>query len=271
MILDVHDVSVSLQQHQILHNIYFQADNGQFIGLIGPNGSGKSTLIKAIANLLSDGKQQIKVDGKPLASYSDKQLAQMISYVPQHISTQFDFSVEDIVAMGRYVYTSRFQTLSNNDHAIIQQAMEQTNTAQLAKRSILNLSGGQRQLVFIARALAQQTPIILLDEPISALDIHYQLHVLSLLKQLAQSGKTILIVIHDLNLAARYCDRLLLLAEGKVVKFGQVEDVLQAEQLNETYQVETKIAKNLFTGSVDVTPLLNNKEGERKHEESYIY
>lgn len=256
MPIQLENIYVNIAKKNILKNINFTVEKGSITGVIGPNGSGKSTLLKAIANILPTSSGLITVNGKKQRAYRQKEMAKQLSYVPQDTAIGFDFKVKDIVAMGRYVYGSFLKGDDQADEDKIKSAMEQTNTLNLANESVLSLSGGQRQLVIIAKALAQDTPIILLDEPISALDIYYQIHVLSLLKELVRKGKTIIIVLHDLNIASRFCDQLLLLNQGEVEEYGSSKKVLTTALLKKVYHIETKVRADPLVDSITVTPFI---------------
>lgn len=259
--IQVENLGVRIQQKEILRGITLQIEKGECIGLIGPNGSGKSTLLKSIANLQKVSSGEVLIERKNLQAFKPKQLAEIVSYVPQDTTIDFDFTATDIVKMGRHVYSSRFAPDQSNDVREAERAMQMTGVLHLKDRSVLSLSGGQRQLVFIAKALAQNTPILLLDEPISALDIRFQLSILSMLKQLANEGKTIIVVLHDLNLAARYCSKLLLLSEGEMKRFGMPEQVLSQPIVDATYGVSTDIRMNAIIDAVSVTALSTNEKG----------
>lgn len=252
--IHVQNVSVSIQEKEILQNIHMHVHKGDYFGLIGPNGSGKTTLLKTIATLITPTSGTICIRNKHHHLYKQKELARQISYVPQDTIIDFDFNVKDIVAMGRHAHSKPFMN-RNSDNVVIQEAMERTNTWRFKDESILNLSGGQRQLVFIAKAIAQDTPIILLDEPISALDIYYQMHILKLLEDMTQQDKTVITVLHDLNLAARFCKRLVLLEHGKVKSLGTSEDVLTSENLKEAYFIDAHIREDHLTEALHITPL----------------
>src|SRR5690625_1888288 len=243
-LIQLNHVDVTIDEKQILHDISFSVNQGELLGLIGPNGSGKSTLLKAIATLIPTISGDILIDNTKHLSYSQKHLAKKMSYVPQETLSAFDFTARDVVAMGRHVYGSVFKSETKKDRQRIEWAMEMTKTLPLMHQSVLNLSGGQRQLVMIAKALAQDTPIMLLDEPISALDVHYQLHILSLLKELCEQGQTMIVVLHDLNLAARFCHRLLLLNHGRIQAYGTPEEVLTEQILKDVYHVQADIRKD---------------------------
>lgn len=254
--IHVKQVDVEIGTKQILHQIDFDVQQGEFFGLIGPNGSGKSTLIKTIAHLQQTKQGDIQVHEIPQQTFSNKELAKFISYVPQETVVGFDFKAIDVVKMGRHAYGSLFKSDTKEDEAIVRWAMEQTDTVHLMDRSIQSLSGGQRQLVMIAKALAQDTPIILLDEPISALDVYYQLKILTMLQSLCAQGKTIIIVLHDLNLASRFCHKLMILNEGKIQKLGTPEEVLTQSTLKNIYHIDAYIDRNTHMECVTVTPFL---------------
>lgn len=243
---------VSLRNKQILQNITCTFSPGKMIGIIGPNGSGKSTLLKTLATIYPYDHGQIQLDHSSIKKFNRKQIAKTMCYVPQDTNVAVDFSVRQVVQMGRHIHHPLFARESAKDKEIIEEAMQQTNITHLQDQSIQQLSGGQRQLVMIAKALAQDTPIILLDEPIASLDVYYQLYILHMLHRLRLQNKTIIIVLHDLNLAARFCDELLLLQHGRVKQFGLTKDVLTPQLLEDVYHVDTHIMWNTFTSSVQV-------------------
>lgn len=252
--IEISNLNVTLGEKHILRDIDMQVKQSEFFGLIGPNGSGKTTLLKTIAGLLPFNSGEIAIAGDPQSSFKAKALARQLSYVPQDTHIDFNFNVKDIVGMGRHAHGS-FLSRNDSNEQIVREAMEATNTWRFAEESILNLSGGQRQLVFIAKALAQDTPLILLDEPISALDVYYQMLILKLLKQLTEQGKTVIVVLHDLNLAARFCSKMLLLREGEVEAYGTCEEVLTKHTLKETYYIEAKVREDKLINALNVTPL----------------
>lgn len=252
-IIHTSDLQVVIEKKPILIDIHANIDKGDFIGLIGPNGSGKSTLLRTLAGLQRITKGTVTVAGKELNTYKTKERAALMSYVPQETKVDFHFKAREIVLMGRHVHTSRFTTETKEDIRCANLALQETNSLHLAEQSILNLSGGQRQLIFLAKALAQETPIMLLDEPISALDIHFQLHILELLQKRRNQGATIIAVLHDLNLAARYCNKLMLIKDGQMMQFGNPEHVLTNQLLKDAYHVNTHIRFDDATDSVTVT------------------
>lgn len=247
-------LSVSLNNKSILKDINIHVKRGEYVGLIGPNGSGKTTLLKTIVQLIASQQGEIRISGNPQSSYKHKEMARQLSYVPQDTHIDFDFNVKDIVAMGRHAHGGIFHK-NKEDDDMIQKSMVATNTWRFKDHSILNLSGGQRQLVFIAKALAQDAPVILLDEPISALDIFYQMHILKLLDQLTDQGKTIVIVLHDLNLAARFCKKIVLLKNGQVEAYGESKEVLTTDHLKNTYHIDATIREDSLIQALQITPL----------------
>lgn len=248
-------MSLQLGNKQILQEVSLTANKGDFIGLIGPNGSGKSTWLRAISGLLPYDSGSVLLKGKEISSYQAKEIAKVIGYVPQDTSLDFDFLVRDIVLMGRHAHIPRFGLESESDYKIAEQAIKTTNICHLAHQYVNQLSGGQRQMVFIAKALAQQTDVLILDEPTSALDINRQLQVLELVKKLTEEGVTVVTAIHDLNLAARFCNKLVLLTEGKVLAAGEPDVVLTTENLRESYRVHASVRYDSQIESHYVTPL----------------
>jgi len=253
----------------ILRDVSLHAKGGECIGLIGPNGSGKSTLLRILAGLSRPSSGSLTIAGKPLEQHTSKQLARIVGYVPQDTSIDFDFSVREIVLMGRHPHLSRFGSEREHDRIMVQKAMQQTATLHLANQTATCLSGGQRQMVFIAKAIAQDPELLLMDEPISALDIRNQLHVLELMRKLASSGLTVIAALHDLNLAARYCDKLVLLHDGEVIDTGTPEEVLTAETIHQAYEVLAKVHSDPWIGSPVITAIdtRRNSLQLKKHEQ----
>jgi len=250
------DVTFGVNGTKILRRVSLALQPGEFVGLIGPNGAGKSTLLKVISGLWRGADGTLELLGRPLNDYQPKEAAQIIAHVPQFTLLDFAFTVREVVLMGRSPHLGRFQLEGPRDRAIADQAMRITNTLDLAGRFVNTLSGGERQRVLIARALAQQPQILLLDEPTSNLDIRHQLGVLELIRALAHDqGLGVLAAIHDLDSAARFCDRLVLLAQGAVVAEGRPADVLTADTLGRVFGVEIWVERDSRTGAPRLTPL----------------
>ena len=232
-------------QSEILKDISFEVKAGAFLAIVGPNGAGKTTLLNLLCGLLRPEAGSIRIDAARIKSYSVKELAQIIAVVRQEFVPVFDFSVTEVVSMARTPYLGTFGFESKTDREIVDEALKATDTAQFAPRSLGTLSGGERQRVFIARALAQNTPILLLDEPTSFLDLKHQVGIYDLLKAAQlEKGKTIVAVTHDINLAAQYADVTLLLAADSGYQYGRARDVFSPEQIEKVFGVR------IFSGKV---------------------
>ena len=242
-------------QHPLLEGLDLNLYHKQFTGIIGPNGAGKSTLIRLLAGMLRGYKGQITLVEKQLHSYTRRELAHQLAYVPQHIELNFPFTVSEVVAMGRYAFRQGPLLSNEQQHSAIQDAIEAMDLQTLAGRSFTSLSGGEQQRTVIASALAQQAPLLLLDEPTTALDLRHQQLILQRLRQDArESGQSIVLVTHDINLAAQFCDRLILMHKGKIIADGTPEEVLQFSLLQEVYGVQVYIDVNPFTKSIYILP-----------------
>lgn len=225
-----------------------------FTGIIGPNGSGKTTLLRAFSHAIpSSG--ILKLDGRAVGDYTPAELGMALGFVPQEEERPFAYTVIQVVLMSRYARTSRFASLTQDDYARCHQALEETGVWHLKDRSIRALSGGEWQRVLIARALAQDTQVLLLDEPTSHLDLSHQAGVLSQMRTLAASGRTIIGVFHDLNLASLYCDRLLMIRGGRIVADGTPAEVLTPEKIHEVYGADVVTACHPATGRTFLMPL----------------
>lgn len=234
--LQVQNISYSLQNKPFLSGIHFHVKRGETLGIIGPNGSGKSTLIKLMSRLFLPDEGQILLDGQPLSRFRGKSLARKLAVVSQEGVATLPITVQEAVEMGRYPYYSFWHRDGNQDEEIVQQVMEKTGLSPLKNKSLDELSGGERQRVAIACAFAQEPEILLLDEPTTFLDIGYQLAILNLVRTWQkETGGTAIMVLHDLNLAAQYCDRLLLMEKGKVVQLGEAREIIDSELLSMVY------------------------------------
>lgn len=255
--IEIHNLSFCFEKKPVLEGINLSFARGKFHTIIGPNGSGKTTLLRMLARALEVNKGMITVNGVDLKTLRPKNLARQLAVVPQDSTWEFDFSVLDVVLMGRTPYLSRFATEGEADLAAARQAMEMTDTWRLRERSIISLSGGERQRVLVARAIAQQTGIIILDEPVSHLDLHHQITLLKQVRELNRRKEiTVLAVLHDLNLAAAFSDRLIVMAQGRVYCQGRPEEVLKPEIIRKVFGVEVAIIPNPETGRSYVLPKL---------------
>lgn len=260
MKLQVEKISFSYDDLKIFEDICLNVEKGEFIGLLGPNGSGKSTILKTLYRALEPDGGEVLLDDDDLLKMKIKRVARKIGVVGQENNIPFDFKVEEIVAMGRNPYKKLFEVDTQIDKEIVENALKQTGIEDLAKRNYVQLSGGEKQRVLIARVLAQQTDFLLLDEPTNHLDIYYQLQMFDLVKGL---GVTVLAAIHDLNLAALYCDRIYVLKEGRLYKGGTPEEILTPEVISEVYGIEVDVMIHSITNKVLITYLpksLHEKE-----------
>jgi iron complex transport system ATP-binding protein len=236
--LTVKDVSAGYGNSIILEDISTVVHPGELVALIGPNGAGKSTLIKSICGLLPIKTGTVYVDGKNLLKMEPTERARMVSVIPQARNLPPAFTVREVVLMGRTAYVGWLGKTSLQDELIANQAMQRTNLLGLADRRMDELSGGEQQRVLVARAIAQQPRVLLLDEPTTHLDISYQMNLLELIATLAHQDRlAILMAIHDLNLAAYYADRVILLVKGRIIAHGSPSEVLTPEVLSSAYQV----------------------------------
>lgn len=241
---------------KVLENVTFSISSGEFVGLLGPNGSGKTTLLKAISRTLRPKVGAVYLNETEIYSMRSREVAKNIAVVPQSLNLSFEFTALDIVLLGRHPHINRFKFESERDLAIAKWAMELTNTWHLAERQINELSGGERQRVMIARALAQEPKVLLLDEPTTHLDINNQLEIMDLLRGLCVRDKlVVLAVFHDFNLAARYCDYAILLRNGKIVSIGSVDEVLTSENIKEVFQVDVIVKRHPLTNSLYMIPI----------------
>ena len=235
-IIEVRDFSFSLGAKQILRDVSFSVRPGEYLSIVGPNGAGKTTLVKCIDGILTGGTGTIDLFGRPLANYRRKDLARRVSYVPQADGRAFPFTVEQFVLMGRYPYLNPFTSIGAPDRRAVADALELTGTAEFAGRLLDTLSGGERQKVYIAAALAQEADVLLLDEPTTFLDYRHQAEIRELLaKANRSSGVTIVSVTHDVNRAVLDSDRIVALSGGSVVFCGTPAEIMKAEVLEQIY------------------------------------
>ena len=241
---------------RVLDEVSVEASRGDLVGVIGPNGSGKTTLLKLLAGTLAPSKGSISLEGRPLSGWSRRETARRIAYVPQETHSSFDFSVLDIVLMGRFPHLGTFALEGPEDLSIARRALEATGTLAFESRSFSTLSGGEKQRVVIASALAQSADLLLLDEPTASLDIGHQLEVAALLARLnREQGVTMVLSTHDLNFAASLCRRLMLLRGGRTLGYGATDDVLTAGAVRALYDVEADVDRHRRAGHLTVTPI----------------
>jgi iron complex transport system ATP-binding protein len=259
--LQARDVSFSYKRrgasaHQVLDRVSIDVERGTIVGLLGPNGSGKTTLVRVIAGMLRPHTGSVLLDGEPVSGMARRDLARRLAVVPQETQTTFDFSVIDMVLMGRYPHLGPFELEGLADLDIAREALRATGTAALEARPFATLSGGEKQRVVIASALAQASDILLLDEPTTALDLGYQFEIASLLRRLnGERGTTMVVSTHDLNLAAAVCERIVLLKDGRVIAQGETATTLTAENIRLLYDVDADVQFHARAGHLTVVPL----------------
>ncbi len=270
--IEVQGLKMTYEAEPVLDGTAFKVDRGDLVALLGANGAGKSTLLRCISRILQPTGGHIYLDDRELRQLGSKDAARLMAVVPQETAADFDFTVEDIVTMGRFPYLRRFQKEDQNDFEIVGRAMEITGISHLANRSIATLSGGEKQRVIIARAVAQQPEVLLLDEPTANLDIGYQSMLLELTSRLNREQQvTVVAAIHDINLAVHHFDRFLLLSGGRVLAAGRAEEVITPENIRRSYGVKASTYRHPLNGVLQVSvarergPVDNKKKGPRAH------
>ncbi len=254
-LIETKSLTFAYAEEPVLNDVSINFQPGNFTGIIGPNGSGKSTLLKLIGGILPSPSETVFFKDRELSQYKKKELAIAIAWIPQEKQMAFPFKVIDIVLMGRHPYLSPLTFEGQDDYRIAEEAMRQTQVLEFAGRSFNEISGGEKQRVMIASAISQQPEVMLLDEPTSALDIKYQVEILGILKKLnEQDNKSLVLAMHDLHLASKYCKRLVLLKKGRVFCEGPPAEVLKKEILEEVYEVRVKIFHDDEDGSLIVVP-----------------
>lgn len=254
MRLVVQGVEFSYESVAVLDDIGFEADKGEIVGVIGQNGSGKTTLLKCMNRALHPKAGTVLVEGKEVSTMTRKDIANEMGVVPQNSGVNFPFTALEIVLMGRGPSLGRFEREDEDDIQIVKEAMTATDILHLADRRMTELSGGERQRVIIARALAQKPKILLLDEPTLHLDVNHQIELLELVRELAKREQlTVVLVSHDLNLAARYCDKLILLHKGRVLAAGPVKEVLNTSNIRQTFGIEAIVEYDQRIAAYNVT------------------
>ena len=252
-VVKVSKLDIGYGSRCVIKNVNFSLGKGEMVGIIGCNGAGKSTLLKTIRGLLPKQRGEVLYMGKPLEDYEEKELATKVAYLQQHVEVGFGYTGKDIVMAGRYPYMKWWQRESKEDERLALDCMAYTGTADLADRPVTEVSGGQKQRILIAKVLAQQTPIIFLDEPTTGLDMVYQEEIFRFAKALAAMGKTVLMVVHELNLAAKYCQRILLLGEGSLLADGKPEEVFTEALLSRAYSADVKVERNPLTQNLEIS------------------
>lgn len=251
-IIELKNLSAGYGTKTVLNDVNTVIKNGDVVGIVGSNGAGKSTLLKTVRGLLPHRRGEILFCGKPLETFSEKELACRIAYLQQHVEVGFGYTGKDIVLAGRYPYLRWWEKERTEDERIAENCMEYTGTLDLADVPVTEVSGGQKQRILLAKILAQQTSILFLDEPTTGLDVVYREEIFRFVKELATMGKTVLMVVHELDLAAKYCNRVLLLGEGKVLADAFPAEVFTEELLSRAYNTPIKVCHHP-TGGLEIT------------------
>lgn len=240
---DVRGLEVALGGRPVLGPLDLRIPQASFLGVLGPNGSGKTTLLRALAGTVEPTAGEVLLEGRPTREYRSLEMARLVGVVSQQFSLDFGFTVAEMVAMGRYAHAGRPAGSGAGDahEAAVNEALAQTGLRDLADRLVTQLSGGERQRALIAQTLAQQSPIVLLDEPLNNLDLNHQLEIMQLLVNLHRAGRTVVVVLHDLNVAAQYCEELVLLDHGRIAAQGAATDILDPRVILEVFRVRVAV------------------------------
>jgi iron complex transport system ATP-binding protein len=257
-VIELDGVSVAFGDVSVLDDVSSTIESGEFVGLVGPNGAGKTTLLRTINGVLAPDSGTVRLDGDPNGELSSREVGRRVATVPQNTHIGFAFTAEQLVEMGRTPHRSRLDWSDHGDP--VERALERTETTDLRDRTVEELSGGERQRVLLARALAQETPALVLDEPTASLDINHQIGVLDIVRDLVDDGRAAVAAIHDLDLAARYCDRLLLLQGGAIQASGPPDTVLADPSLEEAFDTQTAVTRNPVTGTSTVAAVAEHGE-----------
>ena len=236
----------------VLKNVSFDVQQDELIGIIGPNGAGKSTLLKTLRGLLPPIEGTVEINGRLTTELTDREFACNVAYLQQSVELTFGYSNKEIVMAGRYPRLQWWQRESAEDEKIVEACMEYTGVENLMDKPANAISGGQRQRVLLAKVLAQQTPILFLDEPSTGLDIFYQEEIYRFCRELCAAGKTVLMVVHEMSLAGKFCSRLMLVGQNKILADGTPEEVLTGENLSRAYRVPVDVVTNPLTGTKEV-------------------
>jgi iron complex transport system ATP-binding protein len=246
------NVNVTIGDKVIVRDVSLTVKLGEFVGIIGPNGAGKSTLLRGLRGMGNITAGDVQLLGEPLHTMGDKQLARLIAYMQQEVNVGFGFTALEVVLAGRYPYLKWWQNERSQDYQIAHKYMTFTGVESLAEKSLQQVSGGERQRILLAKVLAQETPFVFLDEPTASLDLVYQEEIFRYCQAMCQAGKTVLIVAHDIKLAAKFCSRLILLAGGTVIADGVPNEVITAHNLEKAYGLHSAVFVNKVTGNLDV-------------------
>jgi iron complex transport system ATP-binding protein len=254
MKVKVDGLRFSYNGKSVLKDLDLPVREGEFLGLVGPNGSGKTTLLKNIGGVLEPDNGTVYLDGEEIPRIPIKEIATKVAALQQETTVGFDFTVREVVEMGRFPHLDRFERHSDGDLRAVERAIDVTDLRDFTDRYVNQLSGGEKQRVFLALALAQEPDLLLLDEPTASLDINYQIKIMETVKSLQSEGLTVVAAIHDLNLAAQYADRVALLCDGSVKILGEPPEVLTRENIAEVFGVEVEVENSEAKGTIHIFP-----------------
>jgi iron complex transport system ATP-binding protein len=259
--LNAENVTLAYDKHVVAEHLDVRIEQGEFVAIVGPNACGKSTLLRALARMLHPQDGAVYLDGELIRSLPSKQVARRLGLLPQSSIAPDGITVSDLVARGRHPHQKLLRQWSRDDERAVTAALDATNTTDLAGRFVDELSGGQRQRVWLAMALAQETQILLLDEPTTFLDIAHQVEVLDLCADLHEQGRTLVMVLHDLNQACRYATRVVAMREGVLVAEGKPEEIITAELVERVFNLECRVIPDPETGTPLVVPAARRPPG----------
>ena len=265
-VLSMENLTIGYGHKTVIRDLSATVETGELIGIIGCNGAGKSTLLKTIRGLLPAQTGEIRYYGRKLEDYAEKELARKVAYLQQQVQTGFGYTGMDIVLTGRYPYMKWWESENEYDKKLAADCMAYTGTLDLADRPVTQVSGGQKQRILLAKVLAQQTPLLFLDEPTTGLDMVYREEIFRFTKALAEKGKTILMVVHELDLAAKYCSLILLLGEGRLLADGAPEEVFTEEILSRAYSADVSVVQNPLNGFLEISTREDRDEAAKEAE-----
>lgn len=265
-VIEIEHLTLGYKNCRIINDINAQINAGEIIGIIGPNGAGKSTFLKTLRNLMPCLTGKVKFFGKDNTELSAKDFARIVAYLQQNTAPSFGYTAREIVLTGRYPYIKWWQEESDFDKQIADECMKYTGTLELAERSVNEVSGGQRQRILLAKVLAQQTPILFLDEPTTGLDVIYQEEIFRFAAELSKFGKTVLMVVHELNFAAKYCSRIFLIANGELLADGKPKEVFTEELLSRAYKTNVQVSYNPLNGNMEITTVQDDNKTFARNE-----
>lgn len=265
-VLEVNKLSCGYGTKEVIKGVDFCVKEGDFLGIIGPNGAGKTTLFRAVTGVLKPWKGNVLYKNNDISEIEPRRLAREVAVMPQILEVPFAFSVEEFVLMGRFPHVGRFGTLKEKDYRILEKSLQLTDTASLRNQKLPELSGGERQRAILAQGFAQEPRLLLLDEPTAHLDIAHRVRILDIVRNLNKEfGLTVIVILHDLNLASEYCKRLLLISEGRIHKSGPPEEILTYKDIEKVYKTIVVVEKNPISGKPYILPVSEEERGRKRN------